>query len=192
MKFPALFIDKNSLYKNHNFDCYDEDRDALTFINSENKPIICHPPCRLFSKMRSFSKASFNERILAFYAIGAVRKYGGIVEHPEGSNLFKLTKCDLNGNIDNYGGFLRKYFMSDFGFPARKPTLLYFVGISPKEVPSQPLNFNRIEFTISSSKSIKKTGKKEINKKIRAQSPSEFIEFIYECLLLIYHKNQEL
>lgn len=84
---------------------------------------------------------------------------------------------------------MEKYNMSDFGFPARKPTLLYFVGISPKDIPAPPLNFNRIKKTISSSKNRDHTGKTEINKKMRATSPHTFIEYVYECLEII-HKNQ--
>lgn len=46
--------DKSSYYQIEDLDIYNKHRDALTFNGSN--PVICHPPCAAFSRMRGFSK----------------------------------------------------------------------------------------------------------------------------------------
>lgn len=86
MEISALYVNRNSIYKQLGLDCWDQDRNALNY-NGPN-PVIAHPPCRLWSKwMRQFSKAPEEEKQTAWHAFDMIMQYGGILEHPYGSRF---------------------------------------------------------------------------------------------------------
>ena len=178
---PVLFTQENSNYnKIKIFDCYDIKRDALSF--NGRIPLIAHPPCRKFSKLRGLSTAPLSEKKLAFFALAKVRQFGGILEHPRSSTLWKDGNFNLDGSVDSYGGFLRSVDLSWFGFPARKKTMLYFCGITPGQLPSFPISLNAITHVISSTY---KSDKKELSKNMRSTTPLQMIEFFIEVMNII-------
>jgi len=127
-KVAVLFAMKDSIYKTlPGCDVYDKDRNALTFTGG--MPIIAHPPCRTWGTLKAFSTAPQSEHELAIWAIEQVRKWGGVLEHPKGSTLFRETKCGLPGGLpDEHGGILIQIDQFHWGHKARKRTLLYIVG----------------------------------------------------------------
>lgn len=140
-KIPVLFVHQRSNYKKIPFfDCYDEKRNALSYKGSN--PVIAHPPCRLWSKLRSFSKAPASEKSLAIWSIELVRLVGGIVEHPYDSQLWKEIECPGVGEFDKFGGTSFVFDQFDFGYYTRKRTRIYIVGLnSLKELPRLNLRF---------------------------------------------------
>lgn len=93
----VLFVERNSIYKTFpGLDCYDEDRDARTFPGG--MPVIAHPPCRLWGRLRSFSTAPESEKDLARFAVAMVRQWGGVLEHPAHSTLWKDRGLPLPGD----------------------------------------------------------------------------------------------
>ena len=184
-KTPVLFTEKNSNYLNYDeFDCFDETRNALSC--SSRLPLIAHPPCRLFSRLRAFSTAHPREKLLAFFALAKVRQFGGILEHPRSSLLWKTGNFDLSGQVDQYGGFLRSVNLSWFGYPCEKKTMLYFIGISPSQLPAFPLNQSPPSFIISTSS---RSSLQEIPKHLRAKTPVQMIEYFITVLQVI-NENQ--
>lgn len=172
-KIPILFTQVNSNYLSYPFaDCYDEKRDALTF--SGHQAVIAHPPCRLWSRLRQFSTAPIQEKELAIWAINLVRKNGGILEHPAGSSLFSFMNIPRDGSYDEFGGFILSIHQHWFGYPARKKTYLYICGCTRSQLPSFPLSFNAIEYSVSNSKVLK-----EIPKRERSTTPSALCEFLF-------------
>ena len=133
----VLYIHSSSVYYNYpNLGCWSEKEDARNFTGKG--VIIAHPPCRLWSQMRAFSKADPTEKEYGLKAIDHVRKYGGIVENPVSSQLWKAKNIPLPGFRDEFGGFSVSVNQSWFGYYTRKNTLLYIVGIEPKELPPYP------------------------------------------------------
>ena len=181
MRLVILFTEKNSIYKTLDCDCYDEKRNALTYAG--NSPVIAHPPCRLFSKMRKFSTANINEKKLAYWAVKLIRQNGGILEHPAGSLLWKEMNLPLPGQVDEFGGTSILVWQSWFNHPCQKKTLLYICGLKISEIPIYKINFNAIEYVVSKSR--KRNGKKEISKSKRSTTPVKFAKWLIECLLLI-------
>ena len=178
---PVLFTQEKSNYNNFKiFDCYDLKRNALSY--SDRIPIIAHPPCRMFSKLRGLSTAPLSEKKLAFFALSKVRQFGGILEHPRSSTLWIDGNFNLDGSVDSYGGFLRSVDLSWFGFPARKKTMLYFCGIAPGQLPPFPLSLNAITHVVSSSY---KSEKKEIPRNMRSSTPFPMIKFFIEVMNII-------
>ena len=185
MKIPVLFTQFNSNYNdNQIFDTYDLHRDAFTYY--DRIPLIAHPPCRLFSRLRKFSSAPVSEKKCAFFALSKVRQFGGILEHPRSSTLWKTGNFDITGNVDNYGGFLRSVNLSWFGYPCEKKTMLYFVGISPAQLPAFPLSFDCITHTIGST-SLQSLP--EISKTSRSTTPVEMINYFIQVITII-NKNR--
>lgn len=172
-KIKVYFVSKKSNYKNQQeFDCYDEDKNAFNY--PPVKPAIYHPPCRLFSKLRYFSTAPASEKYCALWSMYFVRVYGGIVEHPYDSLLWKMHNINQVNVIDEFGGFWLVVDQHWFGFPTRKRTGLYIVGINPNEVP-------RLELKL-----YQPTRKFEhLSPTQRSSSPPEFINFLKKIILLI-------
>lgn len=179
-KIPVLFAAPNTLYDNDRFDIYDINRNALNYL--DNKPAIYHPPCRLFSRLSYFSTAPLCEKLLAYFSVLSVRQCGGILEHPLGSSLFKSFDFDLSGEVDVYGGFLRKVYLSWFGYQARKPTLLYFVGLSPGQLPAFPISFDAIEYVLDSSIA---TALKVVKRSDRSKTPLPMINYFHDVISII-------
>lgn len=84
-------------------------------------PIIAHPPCGPWGKFKRQSKEGKEHGIIA---MEFVHKWGGVVEHPLGSSLFR----DFGR-----GGRIVKLNQGDYGHPALKPTILYVVDRQLRE-----------------------------------------------------------
>lgn len=180
-KIPVLFAQEKSLYKNYStFDVYDLKRNAFTYYS--RLPVIAHPPCRLFSRLRGLSTAPISEKKCAYFSLAQVRMFGGILEHPRSSTLWHNGNFNLNGEIDKYGGFLRSVNLSWFGYPAEKKTMLYFVGISPGHLPPFPISLSAPLFTVGSCKNQKLS---EIKRKSRSETPDQMIEYFIQVMKII-------
>lgn len=123
----ALFVRKTSHYTGiEGVDCFNEDRDALTWCGGV--PGVFHPPCRAWGKLKAFANPRPGERELAVWSMLMVRKFGGVVEHPISSGLWRASGCIGYGMRDEFGGVLFPIMQSWFGHRAPKMTGLYLVG----------------------------------------------------------------
>ncbi|SOE49081.1 hypothetical protein [Orrella dioscoreae] len=136
----VLFARQDSIYKTlPDCDVYDIDRDARTFPGG--MPVVAHPPCRLWAKLRQFAKAAdpVAERQLAVDAVGHVRQLGGVLEHPAESTLWAHMGLPLPGRSpDAFGGWTAQIRQCDWGHKAEKLTWLYIVGVHPDDLPGMP------------------------------------------------------
>jgi hypothetical protein len=145
-----LFTQNNSIYKKLKQDCWNKDRNARTWPGGN--AIIAHPPCRAWGKFWWKSLHDDAEIQLAIFAINKIRLYGGIMEHPRTSGIWKYRGLQLPkpGTTDKYGGFTICIKQSWFGHRAEKETILYIVGLTEKEIPAIPITFdvvpNRVEY----------------------------------------------
>lgn len=129
----ALFVRADNHYSGLGVDCYDIDRDALTWPGGV--PGIFHPPCRSWGQLSHMAKPREGERELALWSMAMVRRYGGVVEHPYSSRLWTAAGCGSFGVRDQFGGVLVPIMQSWFGHRAPKKTCLYIVGpVLPIEV----------------------------------------------------------
>lgn len=155
----VLFTQKNSTYNSLDVDCWDEQRNALNY-SGQNR-LICHPPCRLFSRLKKFSTAPACEKLLGIYAVLMVRKYGGVVEQPAGSSLWKLCNITRSPEPDEFGGYVINVQQNWFGYQCKKSTDLYIVGCPLYLLPALPLNFTAIKNAIGNSQSLPAVNSKE-------------------------------
>ena len=174
----VLYVRKDSIYKQLGVDCWDIERDARNWPGGNS--IIAHPPCRAWGKLAHFARPRPDEKQLAINSIALIRKYGGVLEHPRASKLWQTLSLPLPGKIDEHGGFSLCVNQSWWGHKAEKNTLLYIVGISPKDIPQMPISFNAIQYVVSSSTRSKRGEVKEITKREREQTPIDFAKWLIE------------
>lgn len=145
-RVAVLFAKVNSPYLAFELaDVYDEKRNALTFPGG--LPVVAHPPCRAWGKLRHLSRHQSSERLLAHFAVSAVRRNGGVLEHPAHSTLWPAAGLPRPGVRDSFGGITIPIMQSWFGHRAPKATWLYMVG-GEIPVPAFDLGYptGRIEF----------------------------------------------
>lgn len=127
MQIPILFCRHDSLYKSLPFaDVWDEQRNALQYVGS--MPVVAHPPCRTWGRLRQFAKAPPGEWFCAIFAVCVIRSNGGVLEHPAESTLWQAMGLPKPGaGRDKWGGFTIEIRQCDFGHVAEKLTWLYIV-----------------------------------------------------------------
>lgn len=125
-------------------DVWPRSRDARNYSGS--LPVVAHPPCRGWARLRHLAKPIHGERELAIFAVEQVRRCGGVLEHPAGSTLWAVLGLPLPGEKDLFGGTTLSVYQGHFGHRAPKHTWLYVVGAPVLPViPTGPLPDGRIE-----------------------------------------------
>lgn len=134
----VLFARQDSVYKTiPGCDVFDIERDARNYAGG--MPVVAHPPCRAWGRLRMAAKPRDGEKDLAYFAVETIRRVGGVLEHPASSSLWAAAGLPKPGYRDAWGGFTLPICQHWFGHRARKDTWLYVCGIEPGQVP--PLRF---------------------------------------------------
>ena len=133
----ALYVLKDGPYFNvPGIDPWDEERDARNY--SGPWPVIAHPPCNRWSKMSALLQAMGRGRIgddggCFESALSAVRKFGGVLEHPAQSiawkhyGLLKPNGASWTRQLFD-PGWVCQVDQGNYGHCCNKPTWLYAVG----------------------------------------------------------------
>lgn len=146
-----MFCRSDSIYRTFpEADVYDESRGAFAFAGGV--PVVAHPPCRGWGRLRHLSKAPLAEHGLALWAVEQVRRYGGVLEHPSGSALWSSGVLPAIGEVDAFGGYTIGAHQRDFGHLAEKRTLLYICGVEPGRLPAMPLELGYPTHCVHTSK----------------------------------------
>lgn len=140
---PVLFTRKSSPYLALGCDCYDAERDALTWHGG--LPAIYHPPCRSWGQLAHMAKPREGEQALALWALERVRRWGGVLEHPINSRLWAAGGCLGWGIRDHFGGVLVPVAQSGFGHRAPKHTGLYMVALDVPALPPPAMTVTTVE-----------------------------------------------
>jgi hypothetical protein len=147
----ALFVRADSVYKTmRGVDCWDIERDARKWPGG--CPVVAHPPCRAWGRLRHFAKPRPDEKDLAPWAVDQVRRFGGVLEHPAGSTLWAACSLPAPGRFDALGGFTVGIHQHWWGHRAEKATFLYVVGISPQDLPEFPMRLDEPTHVIAMDK----------------------------------------
>lgn len=182
----VLFAQVQSTYKELNCDVYDIERNALTCTRLE--AAIYHPPCRTWGRLYKLSNWVAGEHWLAVWSVVRIWKYGGVLEHPAGSKLWKLMRLPLPvSGTDIRGGFSISIDQFWFGHKCKKNTWIYIKGCELNDIPVIPLNFNLITHCISSTSS--RSGLLEVSKKWREKTPVELAKWLIQITKIINSKN---
>ena len=139
MTVAALYVETNGVYYGlEDVDPWDEARDARLYDGPW--PVVAHPPCARWSRLAGFTEYRFGLKrgedggcFLA--ALQAVRRFGGVIEHPAYSAAFSFY--GLPKPI-HYGGWTHSLLdlgasayveQGRYGLPVKKATWLYSYGL---------------------------------------------------------------
>lgn len=130
----ALYIQSTGIYTTlEGVDPWDIERDATDYPGPF--PVVAHPPCGPWGHYRHTCTGQRAD--LAVRAVAQVRQWGGVLEHPCDSHLWKA--CELpepGGTRDRFGGWTILIRQSWWGHLAPKRTWLYIAGrIDVPELP---------------------------------------------------------
>lgn len=147
-RVSALFVRADSCYFSLDVDCWDAGRDARNYV--ADNPVIAHPPCRAWGRLRQWAKPRPDEKALALFAVDQVRRCGGVLEHPYGSSLWPVAGLPPpGGSVDAFGGWTLLVEQGWWGHDAPKPTYLYIVGVTSAWLPEIPYKLHRAAGRIS-------------------------------------------
>lgn len=140
----ALYVEtEGSYFGLPGVDPWDQARDARKYAGPW--PVVAHPPCQrwgklwagqpLHIKITGQRKTKGDDAGCFEAALAAVRKWGGVLEHPWGSHAWPhfglIVPPRIGGWVvaDFEGGWTCCVEQGRYGHYARKPTLLYACGV---------------------------------------------------------------
>jgi hypothetical protein len=186
----ALFVEANGIYAGlPGVDIWDEARDARTYAGPH--PVVAHPPCSRWCRLAGLVEARWGHKRgddggCFASALAAVRRYGGVLEHPAYSDAwstFGLPRPSRYGGWQRgfCGGWAAHVEQGRYGHPAKKATWLYAFGVS--ELPSLRWGFNpdqRSKALVSwcGNHVASDERRPRVGKKVAAATPIEFRDLL--------------
>jgi hypothetical protein len=139
IEVAALYVEKDGAYYGlDGVDPWDEERDARGYAGPY--PVVAHPPCQKWCQLAPLNASRIDGYLVGddggcfASALAAVRKWGGVLEHPALS--YAWPAHDLPAP-QGTGGWTRAFWDEGwvtevsqvaYGHEARKRTWLYYVG----------------------------------------------------------------
>lgn len=137
----ALYVDPKGPYSDTpGVDPWDEKRDARLYAGPD--PVIAHPPCERWGRFAKGAPGAQRFKVgddggCFAAALTAVRTWGGVLEHPQGTRAFhhfglplptaNRRRSDGWTVPDEWGGRSCHVDQGAYGHKAQKPTWLYAV-----------------------------------------------------------------
>ena len=139
----ALFVETGGCYFGlPNVDPWDRTRDARLYAGPF--PVVAHPPCERWGRYWGGAPTTWPRLVLGddngcfASALMSVRRWGGVLEHPEGSHAWRAFNLNIppkDGgwiNADWIGGWTCCVEQGHYGHRSRKATWLFACGFSPR------------------------------------------------------------
>ncbi len=154
----ALYVENGGCYYDvPNVDPWDEQRDARRYAGPY--PVIAHPPCQRWGAMANVNYARWggehnrpgNDGGCFASALDAVRRWGGVLEHPAKSRAFGAHGISRPSSVgwqrSACGGWVCEVWQSAYGHKANKATWLYAFGFDPPPMRwDRPIGSHQIGF----------------------------------------------
>ncbi len=189
----ALYVQKDGAYWNlEGVDPWDEARDARRYAGPW--PVVAHPPCARWCKLAGFVEHVYPGRFKKGddkgcfkAALAAVRTWGGVLEHPEGSAAWaahELIEPPRWGGwvvADWQGGWTCCVEQGAYGHRGRKATWLYAHGVDVPALRWGPASgdFRQVTGVSHNGRRASRTGVgQRLSKRQRAATPHEFRDLL--------------
>lgn len=184
----ALYVAKGGCYFGlPDVDPWDEARDARLYAGPW--PVVAHPPCARWCRLAGLVEARYGIKRGADggtfkAALAAVRKFGGVLEHPAYSDAwaaFGLPAPRLGGGWQRgiCGGWSCHVEQGHYGHRAPKPTWLYAFGA---ELPDLKWGPSGAEMGLNtwypSARSDPANRRKEVSRRERSATPPAFRDLL--------------
>ncbi len=150
---------------------WDVERDARLYNGPW--PVVAHPPCQLWTNLAAVNFKRYggehnrpgNDAGCFTAALAAVRRFGGVLEHPAFSNAWAAhglpRPCGIGWFSARADEYVCEAWQSAYGHRARKRTWLFYKGSRPAEMrwertpgTAQIGWFDRIKETLSKKEAI--------------------------------------
>ena len=210
LKIAALYVDPYGPYSGlDHVDLWPEKRDARRYDGPN--PVIAHPPCARWGRywfggpMAKIKLKLGDDGGCFQAALAAVRKYGGVLEHPEGSHAWKkygLNRPSQHGGwipadwIFGFAGWTCCVEQVHYGHRSRKKTWLYAMrtdlpnlkwGKSAAKVKLED-GFHSAEARRQAKKSPFYKPVERLSHRERALTPIPFRNLLIEMALSVHHE----
>jgi hypothetical protein len=182
----ALFVLENGPYVGRpGVDAWPESRDARKYAGPY--PVVTHSPCETWGRYaKRYGRVGQDDGCFEA-ALANVRKWGGVLEHPEGSlafEAFRLPKPPARGwsEPDAFGGRSCLVYQGHYGHRAPKPTWLYKIkGVFPELHwgPTPPRDLSHLE-PRARKRAIKTGICQRLSKRQRKLTPEPFAKLLIE------------
>jgi hypothetical protein len=153
----ALFVQERGCYADlPGVDPWPQSRDAMKYQGPH--PVVAHPPCQLWGALANVNFARWggdhnrpgNDGGTFAFALDAVVRWGGVLEHPAGSRAWAahdLTAPQGAGWQRTPEGWVCEVWQSAYGHRANKRTWLLFVGDMPNDMRwERPIGTHQVGF----------------------------------------------
>lgn len=191
----ALFVERGGCYYGlPDVDPWDQARDAREYAGPW--PVVAHPPCERWGRYWNGGPSARVPRKLGddngcfASALDSVRRWGGVLEHPEASHAWRAFGLNLpprsGGWItaDFEGGFTCCVEQGWYGHRARKATWLYVSGVVPPLLKwgKAPGDFVRLDDGYHSkeerARAVKTGACQRLSKRQRLATPEPFRDLL--------------
>ena len=143
VQIAALYVEPAGVYAGlEGVELWDEARDARQYAGPY--PVVAHPPCARWSRLAGFTEARFGYKRgedggCFKAALEAVRKYGGVLEHPAYSDAWRVFGLPRPTVREGWtlafdGGASCYVEQGRYGLPVKKATWLYAFGVDLPEL----------------------------------------------------------
>lgn len=122
---------------------WDEARDARRYGGPH--PVVAHPPCSRWCRLAGLVEARWGHKKgddggCFAAALAAVRRFGGVLEHPAYSDAWKAFDLPRPSRLggwfgDDARGYSCHVEQGRYGHPAKKATWLYAYGVAREKLP---------------------------------------------------------
>ena len=189
----ALYVQTDGVYYGlEGVDPWDEARDARLYAGPY--PVVAHPPCARWGRYWGGGPSAKVKRKLGddggcfAAALEAVRKWGGVLEHPEASHAWRVFGIPTPprdggwiGLLD--GGWTCCVEQGHYGHRARKATWLYAHGFVPPALRWGPVRrLPRLDEGYHSAEERRRAVKtgvcQRLSKRERARTPEPFRDLL--------------
>lgn len=146
----ALYVHRDTIYREMGLECWDEARDARTYAGPA--PVVAHPPCERWGRLElgwpGLGRRYGQDGGCFAAALTAIRTWGGVIEHPQASGAwatYHLPRPPRAGGWvrDLWGMWSCEIWQGAYGFHAPKPTWLAYY--SPAGTPPLEMDWRRID-----------------------------------------------
>jgi hypothetical protein len=191
----ALYVDERGCYAGlPDVEVWGVSRDARGYAGPW--PVVAHPPCQRWGRYWSGGPSARVRRLKGdddgcfAAALAAVRRWGGVLEHPEASYAWRAFGLNLpprSGawvNADWDGGWTCCVEQGAYGHRARKATWLYACGVDAPSLAwgRAPGDFVRLEDSYRSAeerrRAIRTGACRRLSARQRAATPPAFRDLL--------------
>ncbi len=187
----ALFVNPRGPYPKRLADWWDEKRDARGYAGPN--PVVAHPPCSRWCRLAGLVEKRWGHKKgddggCFKAALDAVRKWGGVLEHPAYSAAWAahdLPRPPTGGGWVRgiCGGWSCYVEQFRYGHPAKKATWLYAFGVdSLPDLRWGLLADNASTALVSWCGNHVKSGERRprVGKDVASKTPDEFLDVLLE------------